>query len=197
MLCLYFGDTNVCLWDFPRDLCTMKFQQVRNCFSDYSIINFCYFICVSSGWHQLYVCGGYITEGSWKQIGISVGDLGTKCLEDEVVLLSACLSLVSMHATQALALRAMRALHKRKPQATQALDWLLWLTIPIGWRLHSLREKSYAMFFACVIFSRFLRTFYFACVFFLTQDLACVACVWMETGLYCKHLLLTYTPLRL
>jgi len=36
------------------------------------------------------------------------------------------------------------------------------------------------LFFACVVFLRFLRTFYFACVFFLTQGLACV---WMETGL--------------
>jgi len=44
------------------------------------------------------------------------------------------------HATQELALRALR---KRKPQA---LDWLLRSTIPIGWRLRSLREKSYAMF---------------------------------------------------
>jgi len=32
---------------------------------------------------------------------------------------------IQTHATQALALRAMRALRKRKPQATQALDWLL------------------------------------------------------------------------
>jgi len=67
----------------------------------------------------------------------------------------------------------MRALRKRKTQATLALDWLLRLTIPIGWRLRSLREKSYAMFFACVIFLRllrFLRTFYFACVFFLLRQ---------------------------
>ena len=52
-------------------------------------------------------------------------------------------------------------------------DWLLRSTIPIGWRLRSLREKSYAMFFACVIFLRllrFLRTFYFACVFFLLRQ---------------------------
>jgi len=36
------------------------------------------------------------------------------------------------------------------------------------------------LFIACVIFLRllrFLRTFYFACVLFLTQCLACVACV--------------------
>jgi len=53
-------------------------------------------------------------------------------------------------------------------------DWLLRSTIPIGWRLHSLREKSYAVFFACVIFLhllRFLCTFYFACVFFLMRAL--------------------------
>jgi len=73
-------------------------------------------------------------------------------------------------------------------------DWMLRSTIPIGWRwrLRSLREKSYAMFFACVIFLRLLRflcTFYLACVFFLTQGLACVACVScvacvrLETGL--------------
>ena len=36
------------------------------------------------------------------------------------------------------------------------------------------------LFFACIIFLRlllFLRTFYFACALFLTQDLACVACI--------------------
>jgi len=36
------------------------------------------------------------------------------------------------------------------------------------------------LFLACVIFLCLLRTFYFACVFFLMQELACV---WMETGL--------------
>jgi len=80
---------------------------------------------------------------------------------------------IETHAMQALALSALR---KRKTQAMQALDWLLRSTIPIGWRLRSLREKPYAMFFACVIFLRLLRflcTFYFGCVFFL----ACVACV--------------------
>jgi len=74
-------------------------------------------------------------------------------------------------------------------------DWLLRSSIPIGWRLRSLREKSYAMtacvscvtcacvllfFFACVIFLgllRFLRTFYFACVFFSYARLCCIACV--------------------
>ena len=36
------------------------------------------------------------------------------------------------------------------------------------------------LFFACVIFLHllcFLRTFYFACIFFLTQDLVCIACI--------------------
>ena len=44
------------------------------------------------------------------------------------------------------AMRALRVLRKRKTQATQVIDWLLRSTIPIGWRLRSLREKSYAMF---------------------------------------------------
>jgi len=40
------------------------------------------------------------------------------------------------------------------------------------------------LFFACVIFLRlFLAHFLFCLRIFLTQDLACVACVWMETGL--------------
>jgi len=38
------------------------------------------------------------------------------------------------HATQSIALRALR---KRKPQATQAFDWLFRSTIPIGWRLRA------------------------------------------------------------
>ena len=58
-------------------------------------------------------------------------------------------------------------------------DWLLRSTIPIRWCLRSLREKSYAMFFAFVIFLRllrFLRTFYFACIFF-SYARPCVRCV--------------------
>ena len=50
-------------------------------------------------------------------------------------------------------------------------------------------------FLACVNFLRllrFLRTFYFGCVFFLTQDLACVACIWMETGLHARSRLSTF-----
>jgi len=90
------------------------------------------------------------------------------------------------HATQALALCALR---KRKPKA---LDWLLrWLAALIDhsyWlALAFVAWKILRNVFACVIFLRlgllrFLRTFYFACVFFLTQDLACVAYVWMGLG---------------
>jgi len=110
------------------------------------------------------------------------------------------------HTTQALArcVRCVRCVNEKRKRLPGNHDWLLRSTIPIGWRLRLLREKSYAMtawrlrqlrdlhlrtfVFACVIFLRllrFLRTFYFACIFFLTQDLACVACVWMETGLEC------------
>jgi len=75
--------------------------------------------------------------------------------------------------TQSLALRALRALRKRKPQETQALvfassqSWLPLLrpSIPIGWRLRLLRENCNAS--ACV-----------SCSFRLRD------CVWMETGLY-------------
>jgi len=99
----------------------------------------------------------------------------------------------------------MRALRKRKTQATQALalatmivcfDWAFLLAGACvrcvknltQWPLASVAwlALAYFCFFACVIFSRLLRllcTFYFACVLFLTQGLACVACVWMETGL--------------
>jgi len=66
----------------------------------------------------------------------------------------------------------MHALRKRKPQATQALmigclgDWLLRSTIAIGWRLRSLREKSYAMFFfACVI--KFSCVYCVSCALFI------------------------------
>jgi len=60
----------------------------------------------------------------------------------------AMLSPVSIQ-TQSLALRALRALRKRKPQETQALalassqSWLPLLrpSIPIGWRLRLLREN--------------------------------------------------------
>jgi len=43
-----------------------------------------------------------------------------------------------------------RALRKRKPQASLAVSTIGCFdrsTIPIGWRLRSLREKSYAVFF--------------------------------------------------
>jgi len=83
--------------------------------------------------------------------------------------------------TQRKRLHCVRCVNENRKQRKRLIgcfdDWLLRLrsTIPIGWRLRSLRGKSYAMFFSCVIFLRllrFLRTFYFACIFFLTQDLA-------------------------
>ena len=84
--------------------------------------------------------------------------------------------------TQRKRLRCVRCVNEKRKQRKCLIgcfdDWLFRSTIPIGWRLRSLREKSYAMFFARVIFLRllrFLRTFYFTCVFCLTQDLACVA----------------------
>jgi len=46
------------------------------------------------------------------------------------------------------------------------------------------------LFFACVILLRLLCTFYFACVLFLTQGLACV---WMETGLSSCSIIIYYT----
>jgi len=55
----------------------------------------------------------------------------------------------------------------------------IWSCMPGGLREVVLSFK-FRQNFACVIFLRLLRTFYFACVFFLTKDLACV---WMETGL--------------
>jgi len=79
-------------------------------------------------------------------------------------------------------------------------DWLLRSSIPIGWRLRSLREKSYAMTgcvscvtcayvllsFTCVIFLRllrFLRTFYFAYVFFLRKTLRALCAFEWKPGL--------------
>ena len=55
--------------------------------------------------------------------------------------------------THALHLRCVQCVHcineKRKQRNASACtgnhDWLLRSSIPIGWRLHSLREKSYAM----------------------------------------------------
>ena len=80
-------------------------------------------------------------------------------------------------------------------------DWLLRSSIPIGWRLRSLCVKNricsislrflirndllrqlrdlhlrILLFFACVIFLRFLRIFYFACILFLIPR-PCVRCM--------------------
>ena len=85
----------------------------------------------------------------------------------------------------------MRALRKRKPQTTQAFDWLFddWLfrsTIPIGWRLRALRLDLRNVF-DCVIFLRllrFLRTFRFPAKRNRLRCVRCMLCVKLETGLY-------------
>jgi len=63
-----------------------------------------------------------------------------------------------------------------------------------------LRLRTVLLFLACVVFLHllhFLHTVYCACVLFLMQGLACIACVWMETTLYlraCKTLLINCFP---
>jgi len=79
--------------------------------------------------------------------------------------------------TQALALCAMRALHENR------IDSIVAFSCARTACFSCMTCACVLLFFACIIFLRslrFLRTFYFACVLFLMQGLACVS---METGL--------------
>jgi len=82
---------------------------------------------------------------------------------------------IQTHATQACALRTVRTLRALRKKYN-------WFYLAFSAKTACVSCVNCA----CVIFLRllrFLRTFYFACVLFLTKGLACVACVWMEIGL--------------
>jgi len=92
---------------------------------------------------------------------------------------------------------AMHAMHWQ-PWLAASIEHSYWLALAfVAWKIESvlslcflaqrplasaawLTLAYFCFFFACVIFLHllcFLCTFYFAYIFFLTQDLACVACV--------------------